>query len=146
MQTETKNVQVAQNLLSIPFTTVFEYLFLLRELAAALASAGSSALMFLAAAVSDFYIPEAEMVSEKIQSSSDGVRLQLRGVPKMLGLLKELAPQAFVVSFKLETNPNILLAKAGILEHTIIHKRERVRTTHTSVYVCERICLCLCAC
>merc|ERR1711918_174169 len=56
------------HLLAVPFTTIFEYLFLLREGCAALAPAKSHALVFLAAAVSDFYVPEHEMAVDKMQS------------------------------------------------------------------------------
>lgn len=52
------------------------------------------------------------MVQHKIQSS-DGLILELEQVPKMLGeLTHEWAPKSFVVSFKLETDEEILLDKA----------------------------------
>lgn len=102
------------HLLAVPFTTIFDYLFLLRECCQALATAGPNALVFLAAAVSDFYMPENEMAVDKMQSRSmDGLELQLRNVPKLLGLLRSWSPEALIVSFKLETNPNILDAKAA---------------------------------
>lgn len=105
----------ASRLLSITFTTVSEYLFLLREVARALSPAGPSAILFLSAAVSDFYVPEEQMVEHKIQSSSStaehvegGIVIKLWPVPKLLAQLKRAseawAPEAFVVSFKLETN------------------------------------------
>ena len=47
-----------------PFTAVPEYLFMLREAARALRPAGKAGMIYLAAAVSDFYVPEAEMVRE----------------------------------------------------------------------------------
>eukprot|EP00300_Choanocystis_sp_HF-7_P001228 c10991_g1_i2.p1 GENE.c10991_g1_i2~~c10991_g1_i2.p1 ORF type:complete len:136 (-),score=38.91 c10991_g1_i2:23-430(-) len=54
------------------------------------------------------------MATDKIQSSQNGLALQLQNVPKILGLIKqEWAPNAMLVSFKLETNSNILLAKAA---------------------------------
>ena len=93
--------------------TIFEYLFLLREATVAVNPAGPSAMLYLSAAVSDFYIPEADMATDKIQSSADGLSIQLKNVPKMLSLVKgEWAPEVFLVSFKLETNENILQAKA----------------------------------
>lgn len=49
-------------LLPVTFVTVSEYLFLLKEAACALRPMGSNAILFLAAAVSDFYLPEAKMV------------------------------------------------------------------------------------
>lgn len=101
-------------LLPLPFTTIFEYLFLLREACQALKAAASQGVVFLAAAVSDFYVPEGEMAADKIQSRAhDGLTVRLRNVPKLLGTVKDWAPQALVISFKLETNPNILMAKAA---------------------------------
>lgn len=104
----------ASSLLPIGFTTVFDYLFLLKEACLALHVAGAGGIAFLAAAVSDFYVPEKEMATNKIQSQAhDGLTVQLRNVPKLLGAVRVWAPEAFVVSFKLETNQNILLAKAA---------------------------------
>ncbi|KAL1500347.1 hypothetical protein AB1Y20_013011 [Prymnesium parvum] len=114
----------ASRLLSVPFTTVSEYLFLLRETARALDAAGPAAIIYLAAAVSDYYVPEDQMVEHKIQSGATsaehtpgGLVLKLWPVPKLLGELKRAkepwAANAFVVGFKLETNRAILLAKAA---------------------------------
>jgi hypothetical protein len=64
------------------------------------------------AQVSDFYIPDDRMSQHKIHSS-DSWSLQLDIVPKRLKTLtNEWAPHAFVVSFKLETNEDILLQQA----------------------------------
>ena len=50
----------------------------------------------------------------KMQSSSS-LTLELCQVPKLLGpLRKEWAPQAFIVSFKLETDPEQLIPKAQL--------------------------------
>ncbi|KDO30294.1 hypothetical protein SPRG_05012 [Saprolegnia parasitica CBS 223.65] len=78
---------------------------------------GERAMFYLAAAVSDFYIPASEMVEHKIQSTpshaNDALTLTLQHVPKLLGLLRyEWAPHAFYVSFKLETDVTILHQKA----------------------------------
>lgn len=73
-------------------------------------------MIVLAAAVADFYVPTSEMAKEKIQSRShDGLELRLKNTPKMLGLIRDDwgASNAMIVSFKLETNENILLAKAA---------------------------------
>uniref|UniRef100_A0A8C0J805 DNA/pantothenate metabolism flavoprotein C-terminal domain-containing protein n=1 Tax=Chelonoidis abingdonii TaxID=106734 RepID=A0A8C0J805_CHEAB len=56
-------------LLPLEFTSLTEYLALLRAAARALAPFGSSVMFYLAAAVSDFYIPASEMPEHKIQSS-----------------------------------------------------------------------------
>ncbi|XP_017263477.1 phosphopantothenate--cysteine ligase isoform X2 [Kryptolebias marmoratus] len=57
-------------LLPIEFNTLSEYLHLLKAAAQALSSIGSKAMFYLAAAVSDFYIPASEMPEHKIQSSN----------------------------------------------------------------------------
>ncbi|GBG71585.1 hypothetical protein CBR_g9001 [Chara braunii] len=52
-------------------------------------------------------------VEHKIQSRAGPLSLQLAQVPKMLSLFRcEWAPSAFIVSFKLETDTDILLTKA----------------------------------
>ena len=123
--------------LSVTFTSVAQYLERLREACCAIEPAGARAMLCLAAAVSDFYIPEERLSEHKIQSGASGggtsgsggvaggLTLQLDPVPKMLGAIKHAssagqgctagggAPKAFVVSFKLETNEAILLAKAA---------------------------------
>ena len=108
----------SHRLLVLEFTTITEYLFTLREVAQSLDHRGARALCLLAAAVSDFYVPDAEMAEHKIQSSSGvGLTLQLRCVPKMLGVFKHgsgpWCRDACLVSFKLETNPNVIIAKAA---------------------------------
>ena len=123
----------AERLLAMPFTSVTEYLTLLREASVALGAADAHAMMLLAAAVSDFYVPDEDMPEHKIQSAGSsqpeasggdagggGLRLDLKPVPKMLGAIKQgqdgaagWAPRVFSVSFKLETNQAILLAKAA---------------------------------
>ena len=145
--------QHAPRLLALPFTSVDEYLHLLRAACVALAAAGPRALLYLAAAVSDFFIPERELSTHKIQSGGGGgevgggrhggggggtgdgggggggdggLELHLRPVPKLLAAIKRggggggggggapaWAPQALLVSFKLETNEAILKAKAA---------------------------------
>ena len=104
--------QHATNLATISFESVNEYLHLLQHITSLLSSVQSHALIYLAAAVSDFYIPEEHLAQHKIQSSS-GLTLDLHQVPKTLHLLTSTwAPQAYVVSFKLETDANILISKA----------------------------------
>lgn len=50
-------------LLMIDFVTVRDYLFLLKEISVILSRVGERALFYLAAAVSDFFIPEKKMVT-----------------------------------------------------------------------------------
>ncbi|KAG9482368.1 phosphopantothenate--cysteine ligase [Eleutherodactylus coqui] len=100
-------------LLSIEFNTLSDYLHLLLAAAQALSRLGSSAMFYLAAAVSDFYIPASEIPEHKIQSSSGPLQITMKMVPKMLSpLVKDWAPKAFVISFKLETDKEILIERA----------------------------------
>lgn len=103
-------------LLLLPFTTVTSYLFTLRALACEMQCLGNEALFYLAAAVSDFFVPPSRMAEHKIQSgdipSTDddsggggggGKKLvvDLDPVPKFLKrLVEQWAPQAMIVSFK----------------------------------------------
>ncbi|PWA95903.1 phosphopantothenate--cysteine ligase 2 [Artemisia annua] len=101
-------------LLKLPFTTIFEYLQMLRLIATSMKTLGPSAMFYLAAAVSDFYVPWESMAVHKIQSASGPLDMRLAQVPKMLSVLRnQWAPSAFCVSFKLETDTEILLEKAG---------------------------------
>lgn len=49
-------------LLSIPFYTISDYMYLLMRISKELATMGPKAMVFLAAAVSDFYLPEDKLV------------------------------------------------------------------------------------
>ena len=104
-------------LLTIPFRTVEEYLAKLQICAEELSITQSLAMFFLAAAVSDFYIPMMDKSEHKIQSSSSNegtLTLLLKPVPKVMGSLRKVwAPNAFLVAFKLETDINILRQKAS---------------------------------
>lgn len=128
-------------LLLIPYTTIAEYLFELRSLAKLMHPLGSKAMFYLAAAVSDFFIPRDRMAEHKIQSSevskesqqeskdeseeedereqkdqqqSKKLVINLDPVPKFLHRLVDgWAPNgSMIVSFKLETDPNLLVHKA----------------------------------
>lgn len=75
---------------------------------------GSHGMFFLAAAVSDFYVPWESMAEHKIQSAAGPLDMRLAPVPKMLSVLRtEWVPSAFCISFKLETDPRILMKKAN---------------------------------
>lgn len=156
-------------LLILSFVTITEYLWSLREVAKLMQPLGARALFYLAAAVSDFFVPADRMVEHKIQSSdefsarqntalAEGGRLHtspsssvpapapaapspaapshpkksaqqpataaartsgksliidLSPVPKFLkALVDGWAPEAMIVSFKLETDPALLVEKA----------------------------------
>ncbi|KAI4184072.1 MAG: hypothetical protein L6R41_004999 [Letrouitia leprolyta] len=116
-------------LLLLPFTTITEYLWLLKEVAILMRPLGPEGLFYLAAAVSDFFVPKDRMTEHKIQSSeidrsSEGTQersssvgkkliIDLDPVPKLLrDLVGGWAPQGMIVSFKLETDPSILISKS----------------------------------
>ncbi|KAH0843469.1 hypothetical protein HID58_092010 [Brassica napus] len=100
-------------LLKLPFTTIYEYLQMLRLIATAFKDVGPCSMFYLAAAVSDFYVPWNSMTEHKIESGSGPLDIRLAQVPKMLSILRtNWAPQAFCISFKLETDSKILIDKA----------------------------------
>lgn len=129
-----KKAKQENTLLLLSFTNVNEYLWSLRELAIQMQPLGASGLFYLAAAVSDFFLNADRMVEHKIQSSEEfnhatanggtdlppaahmeGQRLiiNLDPVPKFLKqLVDRWAPQAMIISFKLETDPSLLAKKA----------------------------------
>lgn len=122
-----------RKLLVLPFTTVNQYIWSLRSIAHLMNYDGC--LFYLAAAVSDFFIPQSRLPKHKIQSrdygtstndpestiaksssttTSDGrLVINMDPVPKFLRrLVDSWAPKAMLVSFKLETDESILLTKA----------------------------------
>eukprot|EP00892_Ulva_mutabilis_P007676 jgi/Ulvmu1/5280/UM022_0074.1 len=100
-------------LLTVHFSTVFEYLAYLEAIARKLQEFGRNVMFYLAAAVSDFYVPWPEVPEHKMQSRDGKMALTMENVPKCLGLLRhEWAPSAFHVSFKLETDDALLIPKA----------------------------------
>ncbi|QLL30396.1 hypothetical protein HG536_0A02130 [Torulaspora globosa] len=119
-----------KKLLLLPFTTVNQYLWSLKSIAKLLNATGG--LFYLAAAVSDFFVPYSRLPQHKIQSRDYGTDckesahsttstttpegkliVNLDPVPKFLRrLVESWAKQAMVVSFKLETDDAILIEKA----------------------------------
>ncbi|KAK0387917.1 hypothetical protein NLU13_4162 [Sarocladium strictum] len=139
-------------LLTLPFVTIGDYLHELRAISRLMAPLGPNGLLYLAAAVSDFFVPPERMAEHKIQST-DAVKnfpnaqasqnaaepqqaqeeeesfdnfdssptvprskrliIDLDPVPKFLkSLVDGWAPQGMIVSYKLETDPAILVHKA----------------------------------
>ena len=117
----------------LPFTDVSEYLSLLKSTLQSMAPRASLSLYYAAAAVSDFHLPD--LPEHKIQSGTtpgggpaprgpasgaSGTHVDEAGrlhvvlspVPKLLGELKSWCPGVYVCGFKLETDPEILAAKA----------------------------------
>ncbi|KAI1328211.1 DNA/pantothenate metabolism flavoprotein [Xylariaceae sp. FL0255] len=132
-------------LLMIPFVTITDYLHELRAIAQLMRPLGPNGLLYLAAAVSDFFVPPERMAEHKIQSTdalskkqqhenpqkpgeeeafdnfdsspavprSKRLIVDLDPVPKFLkNLVDGWAPEGMIVSFKLETDPRILVHKA----------------------------------
>ena len=127
--TERQSALDEGRILTIPFRSVEDYLAKLQLTSESLRNSQALALFYLAAAVSDFYVPLAKRSQHKIQSraiteeNSDSLmskesdsgclNLKLWPVPKVMGLLRfKWAPDAFVCSFKLETDKEILREKA----------------------------------
>ena len=128
--------KTSKTLLLLPFTTVNDYLWELKEIALLMRPLGSRGLFYLAAAVSDFFIPRHKLVEHKIQSSDIAdqpdppersltavhhapnalgkkLMINLDPVPKFLkSLVEGWAPEGMIVSFKLETDPSLLVSKA----------------------------------
>ncbi|CAG9135967.1 unnamed protein product [Plutella xylostella] len=99
------------------------YFWLLRAACESLSALGPRAVLYLAAAVSDFYVPKDRVPTHKMQSGSGAPVIQLHLVPKMLAPLVNLwMPSAYVVSFKLETDENLLIPKARAALDKYKHK------------------------
>eukprot|EP01024_Parvocaulis_polyphysoides_P010860 TRINITY_DN13818_c1_g2_i3.p2 TRINITY_DN13818_c1_g2~~TRINITY_DN13818_c1_g2_i3.p2 ORF type:complete len:335 (+),score=32.22 TRINITY_DN13818_c1_g2_i3:104-1108(+) len=110
-----EDLQNNNQLLQIEFQSVFEYLKYLQLIAEEVRQLGDRVVFFLAAAVSDFFVPWEKLPEHKVQSGNGALNLNLQQVPKMLGVLKrDWASEAFVVSFKLETDEEILIRKAQL--------------------------------
>lgn len=120
-----KAVQQAGQLHTMTFVTVNEYLWLLRAIAKELSVLGRGAMYYLAAAVSDFFLPREKMVSfsfylrvriwelngggvqseHKIQSGKGSLVIEMDQVPKILKpMVDEWTPEGFIVSFKVGNN------------------------------------------
>lgn len=99
----------------VTFNSVVDYLHMLRLCSCALQGVGRDGLLIMAAAVSDFYLPEGTISEHKIQSKGGGTNLELDlfPVPKLLGYVTHMwGPSNYNVSFKLETDQKILHKKA----------------------------------
>ncbi|GAB0088287.1 phosphopantothenate--cysteine ligase [Sergentomyia squamirostris] len=107
-----KSAHESRRILYLSFTTVVDYMWLLRAACENLAAFEHRALFYLAAAVSDFYVPSEMMPTHKM-TSGEAPTISLQLVPKMLApLVNVWVPHAFVVSFKLETDENLLITKS----------------------------------
>ncbi|KAI8985177.1 DNA/pantothenate metabolism flavoprotein [Pilobolus umbonatus] len=107
---EAKN---SNRILMLDFVTLPDYLFKLQTGTKLLARLQENAMYYLAAAVSDFFIPSQKMAEHKIQSRDGGLTLELDQVPKFLKpLVSHWACKGLIVSFKLETDTTLLVPKA----------------------------------
>ncbi|KAG5541661.1 hypothetical protein RHGRI_021484 [Rhododendron griersonianum] len=81
---------------------------------------GKHAVFYLAAAVSDFYVPWKSMVEHKIQSASGPLDMRLVQVPKMLSVLrKDWVPMAFCISFK-RWKDGLAIWNEGIKQESVV--------------------------
>uniref|UniRef100_A0A0N4ZFE5 Phosphopantothenate--cysteine ligase n=1 Tax=Parastrongyloides trichosuri TaxID=131310 RepID=A0A0N4ZFE5_PARTI len=102
-----------EKLLMICYTELFEYVEMLKILLNLLKSFKKKAIIFLAGAVSDFYIDDKDKEDHKLQSRDGHTILKLTPVKKddIISLL-DTARDNFLVTFKLETNEKILYMKS----------------------------------
>uniref|UniRef100_A0AC34QV57 DNA/pantothenate metabolism flavoprotein C-terminal domain-containing protein n=1 Tax=Panagrolaimus sp. JU765 TaxID=591449 RepID=A0AC34QV57_9BILA len=102
-----------KRILMIPFTTYYDYKNDLEIICKEVASYGKKLCIYLAAAVSDFYIDSEQLPEHKIPSVHGDLNLKLTMTPKVLGkVVQAVVPDAFIVSFKLETDPKVLISKS----------------------------------
>ena len=110
-----RQIKYAERILFITFINLDHYLHSLDAICHVINRCGPRALIYLAAAVSDFYIHEEKLSTHKLQSrtGSGELQLTLSVTPKMLDrLVKRVVPNAYVVSFKLETDEDLLIKKS----------------------------------
>ncbi|KAJ7032031.1 DNA/pantothenate metabolism flavoprotein [Mycena alexandri] len=108
-----KGVQMAGSLHTLTFVTVNDYLWLLRAVSQELSLLRRRAMYYLAAAVSDFFLPRQKMSEHKIQSGKGSLHIEMDQVPKVLKpMVEEWTRDGFIVSFKLETDDRLLIPKA----------------------------------
>ena len=144
-------VQRSGLLMTVPFESVEDYLFLLQKCSEAVKSYNGMVMIYLAAAVSDFWIPLEHRSVHKMDSSLPNsssssepgiLALKLYPVPKVIGTLrKEWAPNAFCVSFKLETDEKILEKKMRrAVERYKVHMviGNELHTRHDKVYILHK--------
>ncbi|SMN22204.1 similar to Saccharomyces cerevisiae YIL083C CAB2 Probable phosphopantothenoylcysteine synthetase (PPCS), which catalyzes the second step of coenzyme A biosynthesis from pantothenate [Maudiozyma saulgeensis] len=127
-----KYLEKERRLVMLPFTTVNQYLWSLKSIGKLMNFKGC--LFYLAAAVSDFFVPHSKLPKHKIQSRDYGTNstedlkdtetnttttadgkliVNLDPVPKFLSrLVSSWASRSMIVSFKLETDKSILIHKA----------------------------------
>lgn len=94
-----------RNLFIVNYRTIFQYFYYLRHICKLCSKFSRKFLLYSAAAVSDYFIPESEMSENKIGSGLECLEIKLRPVPKALKhVLNSWCPDCYMVTFKLETN------------------------------------------
>ncbi|CAD5227179.1 unnamed protein product [Bursaphelenchus xylophilus] len=107
------NKKYSKHLFFCTFTSVDQYLHEIELICRQVNRMGPRALIYLAAAVSDFCIKQEELPTHKIQSNEGDLQLRLSVVTKILDrLVTAVVPNSFLISFKLETDPEKLIPKA----------------------------------
>ncbi|KAJ7196501.1 DNA/pantothenate metabolism flavoprotein, partial [Mycena pura] len=130
-----KSVQSAGNLHTITFVTVNDYLWLLRAVSQELSILRRRAMYYLAAAVSDFFLPRQKMSEHKIQSGKGSLHIEMDQVPKILKpLVEEWTRDGYIVSFKLETDDSLLIPKARAALERYGHQVVIGNDLHTRKY------------
>ena len=108
------HLKYSKSICEVEFLTVADYLFLLYEISIRLSKLSTRAALYLSAAVSDYYLTERYVSEHKICSDDqEDLEIILSPVPKMIDLLRTIcAPEAFLVSFKLETEDSLVIDRA----------------------------------
>ncbi|CAD6187723.1 unnamed protein product [Caenorhabditis auriculariae] len=97
----------------VSFKTLDQYMSSLEKVCNEVKHFGSLVLVYLAAAVSDFYVTQETMPTHKMSSDKD-LSLRLSLAPKVIErVVNSYVPHAFVTSFKLETDEGKLIPKAA---------------------------------
>ncbi|KAL0068140.1 Phosphopantothenate--cysteine ligase cab2 [Marasmius tenuissimus] len=112
-----KTVQNEGRLHTLTFVTVNDYLWLLRAVSQELSKMKRKALYYLAAAVSDFFLPRRRMAEHKIQSGKGSLLIEMDQVPKILKpMVDEWSKDGYIVSFKVRITPALrILALTPVL-------------------------------
>ncbi|CAK5271148.1 unnamed protein product [Mycena citricolor] len=131
-----KSVQMAGTLHTLNFVTVNDYLWLLRAVSQELSVLRQRALYYLAAAVSDFFLPRQKLSEHKIQSGKGSLHIEMDQVPKVLkAMVEEWTRDGYI----LETDEDLLIPKArAALErygHQIVIGNDLHTRKHRVVFV-----------
>ncbi|KAH7647372.1 hypothetical protein FG379_003039 [Cryptosporidium bovis] len=114
----------AKKLFIIEFESIFDYTEGIQMISSHCAKYNEKIIFYLSAAVSDFYIPEDLLSTNKITIPPNSItndqislklpciNIELYLVPKFVANIREKCPNCFIVSFKLETDENELLIKS----------------------------------